>query len=150
MRKNLFTTNDNNGNLLCLAPTHEEPATSLFLDKLHYGPKNLPFLLYQISTKFRDEALPRYGLLRSKEFLMKDLYSFHENENCAKETYDLVNESYARLLGDRLGLQFFRVKATSGAMGGTSSHEFHLENACGQDEILYCKKCRTGFNMEVL
>ncbi|RWS28549.1 putative proline--tRNA ligase-like protein [Leptotrombidium deliense] len=155
----LFTLKDRNENEYCLAPTHEEIITSLVVAS-GISRKNFPLSLYQISTKFRDEIRAKFGLLRAKEFIMKgmfvsllikalnDLYTFDVDEQAANETYDKVCQSYDRLF-KRLKLDVIKVEATTGLIGGKHSHEYHILADVGEDEILMCEKCRTGFNAEL-
>lgn len=136
------------GTDMVLAPTHEEEITSL-VASLVSSYKQLPLRLYQIGEKFRNEARPRGGLLRCREFVMKDLYTFDRNEREAQETYDLVCEAY-RALFSRLGLKTYQAQASSGAIGGSRSHEFHIECPSGQDSIYSCNSCDFVGNQEVL
>ena len=109
----------------------------------------MPLLLYQIDTKFRNELRPRYGLLRTNQFIMKDLYSFDKDQESAFQTYANVCESYSSLFA-RLGLDFIKVKASNGLIGGKFSHEFHLISKYGEDDIYLCASCKVAFNKETL
>uniref|UniRef100_A0A914V7X1 proline--tRNA ligase n=1 Tax=Plectus sambesii TaxID=2011161 RepID=A0A914V7X1_9BILA len=134
----------------CLQPTYEEAVTEIVANAGQQPVGRFPVMLYQLNEKFRDEQSPRLGLLRSRSFIMKDLYSFDLNENDAHITYERVTNAYWQIFNRRLGLRTYRVRATSGMFGGTCSHEFHLENPLGQDTILLCSKCNSGVNAEVL
>ena len=132
---------------MILAPTHEEEITSL-VASLTTSYRHLPLRLYQIGDKFRNEARPRGGLLRCREFIMKDLYTFDRSFKEAQETYDQVCQVY-RTIFTQLGLKFYQAQASSGAIGGSCSHEFHLECESGQDTILSCDSCNFIGNQEV-
>lgn len=149
MGKELFRLKDRHGADLCLGPTHEEAVTSLVshLSTLSY--RQLPLLLYQITRKFRDEPKPRLGLLRGREFYMKDMYSFDESEEAAHRTYESVCEAYTRLFA-RLGLRCVQVQADTGNIGGTLSHEFQLPADIGEDRLLLCGSCSFSANVETL
>ncbi|KAH3678961.1 hypothetical protein WICMUC_001329 [Wickerhamomyces mucosus] len=136
--------NDDN---FCLAPTHEEEITELVrLQNPNY--KNLPILTYQISRKYRYEKRPRMGLLRGREFLMKDAYSFDSSYNNAMKTYDLVNSAYYNFFKNDLKLPFEIAKADSGDIGGSMSHEWHFLNERGEDTLFKCDSCGTVSNVE--
>ncbi|MCP9260334.1 Carboxylic ester hydrolase [Dirofilaria immitis] len=109
-----------------------------------------PLMLYQTGPKFRDEIAVGYGLLRSREFLMNDLYSFDITEKNASDTYNLVNETYQRIFRDRLGINFYIVRADTGNIGGDMSHEYHLPCKTGRDSIVYCSKCNSGISHDLL
>jgi len=144
--KGLFTLTDRRERKLVLGPTHEEVITELVKYNVQ-SYRDLPLLLYQIQTKFRDEPRPRAGLIRIREFMMKDLYSFDTNE-------DGLNQSYAKMLTaykniyDRCGLPSLLVEADSGAIGGKESHEFMVITEGGEDEIVYCDSCHYAANVE--
>lgn len=110
--------------------------------------KTLPLRLYQITPKFRDELRPKFGLLRAKEFLMKDMYTFDVNLDEAKRTYDLVNEQYVKIF-DHLELPFVKISADTGNMGGKISHEYHITTAIGEDSIISCAACSKAINTEL-
>lgn len=129
-----------------LSPTNEEAMVELVKNRVT-SYKNLPINLYQINTKFRDEGRPRFGLLRGREFLMKDGYSFHENEEDMIREFHLMEETYKKIF-TRLGLDFRVVDADSGAIGGTGSKEFHVLANSGEDTIVVCKSCEYGANIE--
>src|SRR5690625_2605853 len=117
----------------CFGPTHEEVVTDLVRRELK-SYKQLPVNFYQIQTKFRDEIRPRFGVMRAREFLMKDAYSFHLDQESLDETYQAMYEAYSRIF-TRLGLEFRAVQADSGAIGGNYSHEFHVLADSGEDAI---------------
>lgn len=130
-----------------LAPTHEEEITHLVAQNVS-SYRQLPLRLFQIGPKFRNEARPKGGLLRCREFLMKDLYTFDATEQDAISTYNQVCEAYSRIF-ERLELRVFKAKASSGAIGGNHSHEFHIACQSGQDTVLHCNNCRFVGNSEV-
>lgn len=142
----LFTVTDRHDRQYALAPTHEEVITDLARTYLH-SYKQLPVLVFQIHAKFRNEQRPTGGLLRTREFAMKDLYSFHENEDDLRETYDRVKQAYVRIF-QRCGLQAIPVSAASGTIGGTLSHEFSIIADTGEDHVLLCSSCGFGANKE--
>jgi len=130
----------------CLGPTHEEVITDLVRLNVH-SYRDLPLNLYQIQTKFRDEIRPRFGLMRGREFIMKDGYSFDATEEGADETYRKMHEAYHRIF-TRCGLAFRAVEADTGTIGGSFSHEFMVLAATGEDTIVICKECSYAANME--
>lgn len=130
----------------CLGPTHEEIITELARRELT-SYKQLPVNYYQIQTKFRDEVRPRFGVMRSREFIMKDAYSFHINQDSLQETYDVMYQTYSRIF-TRLGLEFRAVMADSGAIGGNSSHEFHVLADSGEDAIVFSNGSDYAANLE--
>jgi len=130
----------------CLGPTHEEVITDLVRKNVH-SYKSLPLNLYQIQTKFRDEIRPRFGLMRGREFIMKDGYSFDADEQGAERTYGKMHEAYTRIF-TRLGLSFRAVEADTGTIGGSFSHEFMVLADTGEDTIVVCKACAFAANME--
>jgi len=131
----LARLNDRHGREFCLGPTHEEIITELARNEIK-SYKQLPLNYYQIQTKFRDEIRPRFGLMRSREFLMKDAYSFHMDETSLQETYDRMFQAYNNIF-NRLGLNFRPVLADTGSIGGNASHEFHVLAESGEDEIAF-------------
>ena len=131
---------DRRGRNICLGPTHEEVITDLVRQHVS-SYKQLPLILYQIQTKFRDEIRPRFGLVRACEFIMKDAYSFDADEAGLKKNYEIMHEAYKRIF-KRCGLDCLSVEADSGVMGGKVSHEFMVPAACGEDVVLVCPKCR--------
>ncbi|XP_068250561.1 probable proline--tRNA ligase, mitochondrial [Palaemon carinicauda] len=132
-----------------LSPTHEEAVVDMLSEVYHLSYRNLPLRLYQISSKFRDEANPRFGLLRCKEFLMKDLYTFDQDEASAISTYDQVSEAYNAIF-QRLGVPFVKVAGDCGNIGGSFSHEYHYPAAIGQDTLLICNGCGYSVNSELV
>ncbi|MBR8464104.1 proline--tRNA ligase [Campylobacter sp. faydin G-24] len=144
--KELLRFKDRKDNDFVLSPTNEESAVALVRGKVT-SYKQLPLNLYQINTKFRDEARPRFGLLRGREFTMKDAYSFHANESDLKREFDLMEETYSRIF-TRLGLNFRAVEADSGAIGGSGSKEFMVLAKNGEDDILCCNSCKYAANIE--
>ncbi len=130
----------------CLGPTHEEVITDLVRNNVH-SYRSLPLNLYQIQTKFRDEIRPRFGLMRGREFIMKDAYSFDATEHGADETYQKMKDAYSRIF-DRCGLSFRAVDADTGTIGGSFSHEFMVLADTGEDTIVICKECDYAANME--
>ena len=130
----------------CLGPTHEEVITDIARKELH-SYRNLPVNLYQIQTKFRDEIRPRFGLMRGREFIMKDAYSFDVSDEAAEVSYMKMYEAYKRIFS-RCGLEFRAVQADSGAIGGNFSHEFMVLAKTGEDTIVICKNCEYAANME--
>lgn len=149
--KELFRLKDRKESDFCLSPTAEEVITSLVRDELR-SYKLLPKMFYQFGTKFRDEIRPRFGIMRAREFYMKDAYSFHRDEKCAEEYYKLVYEAYCRIF-NRCGLKFLPVEATTGAIGGKFSHEFmvvseKMDSIAGEETIVFCKSCNYAANIE--
>jgi len=143
----MFRLKDRSERYFCLGPTHEELITYLaFLDIKSY--KELPINLYQIQVKFRDEIRPRYGILRAREFIMKDAYSFSANEEDLDTIYNKMYECYSRIL-DRLNLKYFAVEADTGVIGGKYSHEFIILSNNGEDQLVYCSSCGFSANYEM-
>lgn len=130
----------------CLGPTHEEVITDLVRKNIH-SYRNLPINLYQIQTKFRDEIRPRFGLMRGREFIMKDGYSFDATEGGAEATYEKMSYAYHRIF-TRCGLKFRAVEADSGTIGGSFSHEFMVLADTGEDTLVICAQCSYAANME--
>ena len=146
---NLFRVKDRKGRMNALAPTHEEVITQLMIGCVS-SYKQLPITLYQVQTKFRDEARPRAGLLRCREFLMKDAYSFHVNIEGAgglDDTYDAMYRAYSNIF-TRCGLDYSAVEAESGPIGGSASHEFMVNCASGEDTIMKCPASGYAANVE--
>ena len=131
----------------CLGPTHEEIITDLVRREIR-SYKQLPANFYQIQTKFRDEIRPRFGIMRAREFLMKDAYSFHLTQDSLQETYELMYRSYSRIF-DRLGLMYRAVLADSGNIGGNLSHEFHVLADSGEDRIVFTETGDYAVNIEL-
>src|SRR3989339_1289920 len=137
--KELFRIKDRHDREFCLGPTHEEIITDLARNSVR-SYKQLPVNLYQIQTKFRDEIRPRFGLMRGREFLMKDAYSFHSSEDSLAEEYKKMSAAYCRIF-DRLGLNYRVLEADPGLIGGGFSEEFMVLAESGEEEILACDKC---------
>ncbi len=144
--KGLFILSDRRDRQLALGPTHEEVITKLVSYHVK-SYRDLPLLLYQIQTKFRDEPRPRGGLLRVREFTMKDLYSFDSDEEGLNQSYNKMLQAYQNVY-DRCGLPSVLVEADSGAIGGKDSHEFMVITDTGEDEIIYCRKCGYSANTD--
>jgi len=144
--KELLRFKDRKENLFVLGPTHEEMMVDLVRNRVT-SYKNLPLNLYQIKTKFRDEARPRFGLMRGREFIMKDAYSFHSSEEDLDREFGAMEEAYKKIL-TRLGLDFRVVEADSGAIGGSGSKELMVIADSGEDTIAVCSKCEYGANLE--
>ncbi len=142
----LFHSKDRKGAEICLGPTHEEVVTS-FVRKQVQSHKQLPVILYQIQTKFRDEIRPRFGLMRGREFIMKDAYSFDVSQEAMKESYAKLREVYNRIF-TRCGLNFTPVEADSGAIGGSGSEEFMVDADTGEDAIAVCRETGYAANIE--
>jgi prolyl-tRNA synthetase len=145
---NLFRLKDRKGNDFLLAPTHEEMFTLLVKGE-YSSYKDFPVTLYQIQTKYRDEARPRAGILRGREFVMKDSYSFDLDDEGLQRSYDLHRLAYTKTF-DRLGLDYVIVSATSGAMGGSASEEFLARAETGEDSFVACRSCEFAANTEAV
>lgn len=143
----LLTMKDAQGRAYCFGPTHEEVITDLLRKELH-SYKQLPLNFYQIQTKFRDEIRPRFGVMRAREFIMKDAYSFHINASSLQTTYDKMYHAYERVL-TRIGLAFRAVQADTGAIGGAVSHEFQVLAQAGEDVIFYSDASDYAANIEM-
>lgn len=148
MGKEMLRISDRHQNEFVLSPTNEEAMLELVKNRVT-SYKDLPLNLYQINTKFRDEARPRYGLLRGREFLMKDGYSFHSSTEDMVREFHLMEATYKKIF-TRLGLDFRVVAADSGAIGGTGSKEFHVLADSGEDTIVICDSCDYGANIETI
>lgn len=142
----MFKLKDRGKRDFCLGPTHEEPFTNICINEVR-SYKEYPITLYQIQTKYRDEGRPRFGLIRCREFIMKDAYSFDLDENGLDISYKKMYNAYCRIF-ERLGLDFTIVDADSGAMGGSGSQEFMVKSPVGEDGIAYCDKCGYAANYE--
>ncbi|RIA98654.1 hypothetical protein C1645_731547 [Glomus cerebriforme] len=142
----LFRLKDRKESEFCLAPTHEEEITQLVGHEV-ISYRQLPLRLYQIGRKYRDEMRPRYGLLRGREFIMKDLYTFDTSEEAALKTYEEVLIAYRNIF-DKIGIPFVIADADSGNIGGTKSHEFHFLSQVGEDLVLMCPHCGYSANEE--
>lgn len=142
----MFKLKDRGERDFCLGPTHEELFTQCVIDNVK-SYKEYPMTLYQIQTKYRDEGRPRFGVIRSREFVMKDAYSFDLDQKGLDESYQKMYDAYNRIF-TRLGLDFTVVDADSGAMGGSGSQEFMVKSPVGEDGIAYCDKCGYAANYE--
>ncbi len=142
----LLRINDRHNRPFCLGPTHEEVITDLVRNEIN-SYKQLPANFYQIQTKFRDEVRPRFGVMRSREFIMKDAYSFHNTTESLQETYDVMHQTYCNIF-TRLGLEFRPVLADTGSIGGAFSHEFHVLAASGEDAIVFSNGSDYAANTE--
>lgn len=142
----LITFEDRHGKVTALGPTHEEIITDIVRNEIN-SYKQLPITLYQIQTKFRDETRPRFGVLRSKEFIMKDAYSFDVDYEGLNKSYKSMYDAYCRIF-DRCSLNYIIVEADSGAMGGDVSHEFMIPSSVGEDILIRCLKCGYSANRE--
>ena len=134
------------GHQMCLGPTHEEVITDLVRDLIS-SYKQLPITMYQIQTKFRDEPRPRFGIVRTREFIMKDAYSFDADVAQLNKSYDAMYEAYCRIY-DRCGLPYVIVEAESGPIGGDASHEFMVPCSTGEDRVIQCSQCGYAANQE--
>src|SRR5881227_3465170 len=146
MGDNMFRLKDRFGRAMCLGMTHEEVMTTIARGELR-SYKQLPQIWYQIQTKFRDEPRPRSGLLRVRQFIMKDSYSFDMDEGGLDVSYLKHYDAYRRIF-DRCGLKYVVVEAHSGAMGGSQSHEFMVLTPAGEDQVVSCEKCHYAANMD--
>jgi len=142
----LLRFNDRHGRDFCLGPTHEEVITNLAAQYIR-SYKQLPMSFYQVQTKFRDEIRPRFGVMRSREFIMKDAYSFHLDQASLQQTYDTMHQTYCNIF-DRLGLDYRPVLADSGSIGGDASHEFHVLADSGEDAICFSDESDYAANIE--
>ena len=142
----LLRINDRHEREFCFGPTHEEVITDLVRREIR-SYKQLPVNFYQIQTKFRDEIRPRFGIMRSREFLMKDAYSFHLSDESLQKTYQQMHKTYSKIF-TRLGLQFRAVIADSGNIGGNKSHEFHVLAESGEDQIVFSENGEYAANLE--
>jgi len=142
----LLRMKDRHGREFCFGPTHEEVITDMVRNELR-SYKQLPASFYQIQTKFRDEIRPRFGIMRSREFLMKDAYSFHIDETSLGETYEEMHATYCKIF-DRIGLDYRPVQADTGSIGGNASHEFHVLADSGEDDIAFSSDSDYAANIE--
>ncbi|MDH5378014.1 MAG: proline--tRNA ligase, partial [Gammaproteobacteria bacterium] len=143
----LLRLKDRHQREFCYGPTHEEVITDLIRRELQ-SYKQLPANFYQIQTKFRDEVRPRFGVMRAREFIMKDAYSFHTNQASLQETYDVMHDCYCRIFS-ALGLDFRPVEADTGSIGGNASHEFHVLANSGEDLIAFSTDSDYAANVEL-
>lgn len=142
----LLRMKDRHDRSFCLGPTHEEVITDLIRNEVK-SYKQLPACFYQIQTKFRDEIRPRFGVMRSREFIMKDAYSFHDTRESLQQTYDIMHQTYCNIF-TRLGLEFRPVLADTGSIGGAFSHEFHVLAESGEDDIAFSNGSDYAANIE--
>ena len=142
----MFRLKDRNDRDFCLGPTHEEIFTTIVNAEIN-SYKQLPITLYQIQTKYRDELRPRFGVMRSREFIMKDAYSFDVNQEGLDKSYINMHDAYVKIF-DRCGLVYKTVQADSGAIGGSNSQEFMVKSEVGEDEIVFCTECDYAANIE--
>lgn len=142
----LLRLKDRHEREFCVGPTHEEVITDLARNELN-SYKQLPINFYQIQTKFRDEIRPRFGLMRGREFIMKDAYSFHLSQDSLQQTYDGMYQAYSKIFS-RLGLDFRPVQADNGSIGGSGSHEFHVLANSGEDDIVFSDSSDYAANIE--
>lgn len=144
--KELLRFKDRNNRDCCIGPTHEEIITDLVRKEIH-SYRQMPVNFYQIQTKFRDEIRPRFGIMRCREFIMKDAYSFDVDEESAQKSYQIMYDTYCRIF-KRCGLEFKAVEADTGAIGGSFSHEFMVLANTGEDQIVDCQSCDYAANLE--
>ncbi|HEC26079.1 MAG TPA: proline--tRNA ligase [Gammaproteobacteria bacterium] len=142
----LLRLTDRHQREFCFGPTHEEVITDLIRREIR-SYRQLPATFYQIQTKFRDEIRPRFGIMRAREFLMKDAYSFHSSEESLDDSYQIMHATYTRIFS-RMGLEFRPVEADSGSIGGSASHEFHVLADAGEDGLVICPACDYAANIE--
>ncbi|MCL2185808.1 MAG: proline--tRNA ligase, partial [Treponema sp.] len=146
MGESMLRAKNRLNNDFVISPTAEEACTAIVRDELS-SYRQLPLTLYQINTKFRDEIRPRYGVMRGREFIMKDAYSWHTDEKSLDDTYQIMGRAYRRIF-QRCGLSVIPVKADSGAMGGSGSEEFMVESDVGDNTLILCKACDYAANVE--
>jgi prolyl-tRNA synthetase len=144
--KELLRIRDRHERDFVFGPTHEEVITETVRDAIS-SYRQLPVSLYQIQTKFRDEVRPRFGLMRGREFIMKDAYSFHTSRQSLDETYDAMRDAYTRVF-HRCALEHVLVEADTGNIGGSASHEFMVLAQSGEDAVVSCPVCKYGANIE--
>src|SRR5438128_1831414 len=144
--KELLRIKDRHARDFVFGPTHEEVITETVRDAIN-SYRQLPVNLYQIQTKFRDEVRPRFGLMRGREFIMKDAYSFHSTRESLDETYEAMRNAYHAIF-HRCSLDHVPVEADTGSIGGSSSHEFMVLAQSGEDAVVSCPNCRYGANVE--
>jgi prolyl-tRNA synthetase len=144
--KELLRVRDRHNREFCVGPTHEEVVTDVVRSGVR-SYKQLPVNLYQIQTKFRDEVRPRFGLMRGREFIMKDAYSFDKDDEGANISYEKMRKAYCKIF-ERCGLKYKMVDADSGSIGGSFSHEFMVLADTGEDAVISCNKCDYAANLE--
>lgn len=155
MGSELFRLKDRHNKDLCLCPTHEEIVTSLVskfsksISSHTLGEGHKSLRLYQITRKYRDESRPKHGLLRSREFVMKDMYTFHLDDECVNQTYSDICQAYETIF-TRLDLNYRKAEASVGSMGGKKSHEYHVESPIGEDQIFICSKCSKAVSVDLI
>ena len=142
----MFRLKDRGERDFCLGPTHEEVFTDIARNEIK-SYKQLPLNLYQIQTKYRDERRPRFGVMRSREFIMKDAYSFDKDQEGLDLVYDKMHDAYVKIF-NRCGLDAKCVAADSGAIGGSNSAEFMVKSEVGEDDVVFCSKCDYAANIE--
>ena len=142
----LMRFKDRHDREFCLGPTHEEIFTDLVRNQIR-SKKNLPINIYQIQTKYRDEFRPRFGLMRGREFIMKDAYSFDTSYEGLDESYKIMHQTYCNIF-DRLNLKYQIVLADTGAIGGSGSHQFMALSDIGESDIIYCSTCKYAADQE--
>ena len=142
----MFAFKDRRGATACLGPTHEEVITDILRREIK-SYKDLPKCAFQIQTKFRDEIRPRFGLMRAREFIMKDAYSFDAGEVGLEASYEAMRHAYHRIC-ERIGFRYRAVEADPGAIGGSGSQEFMVLADTGEDTILFCDRCDYAANQE--
>ena len=142
----MFAFKDRRGSTVCLGPTHEEVVTDILRREIK-SYKDLPKNVFQIQTKFRDEIRPRFGLMRAREFIMKDAYSFDADETGLQVSYEAMRKAYHRVC-ERIGFRYRAVDADPGAIGGSDSQEFMVLADTGEDTILFCNSCDYAANQE--
>ena len=143
----LLRLTDRHEREFCFGPTHEEIITDIVRNEIK-SYKQLPIIYYQIQTKFRDEIRPRFGVMRAREFLMKDAYSFHESEACLNKTYEIMFDTYKKIF-EEIGFEYKVVVADNGQIGGSESHEFHVIADNGEDELIFSDKSDYAINAEL-
>ncbi len=142
----MFRLKDRNNRDFCLGPTHEEVFTDIARNEIK-SYKQLPVNLYQIQTKYRDERRPRFGIMRSREFIMKDAYSFDKDQAGLDLSYDKMHDAYIKIF-NRCGIDAKCVAADSGAIGGSNSAEFMVKSEVGEDDVVFCTQCNYAANIE--
>ncbi|EDW78837.1 uncharacterized protein Dwil_GK12501 [Drosophila willistoni] len=143
-----YMVRDRSGKQFLMSPTHEEAVTAMLATAAPISYRQLPLRLYQIGPKFRDELKSRFGMMRAKEFLMKDMYTFDLSQETAKDTYDIITKAYDRFF-QQLEVPFVKVNAETGIMGGSLSHEYHYISSVGEDTLVKCESCGFAGNAEV-
>lgn len=145
--RSLLRITDRGDRQFVLGPTHEEVVTDIIRNEVT-SYKQLPLNVFQIQTKFRDEVRPRFGVMRSREFIMKDAYSFHLTQDSLQETYDTMYQAYSKIF-NRIGLDFRAVMADTGSIGGSASHEFQVLAQSGEDDVIFSSESDYAANIEL-